>query len=951
MNKIPQDKLENLAYNTQNLVGTIHESLQWVNSHLKDDDQTDSKVALKKYRRTLNKVKSVVTEKPTVALFGASQVGKSYMANNLLYNKDNKLEVFNHKTQENIDFIKYINPEGKGNEATAPVTRFTSDVISDTQKLPIKVRIFTPRDIVCVLCDTYYSDCQSTKPKIDITQLTEEIRQHKISQTQTVFSDDDIYEIQDYLQEYFKNDSYVADLQHSDFWDVLADNITFIPSHHWCKVLEVLWGKNTQVSHAFQVAIDYLTKLAFSQTVYVDFEAVRRESGESIMNVMTLQKYFEHTHNILFDVQLENGTMQKTSPAHLCFVTVEVVLSVAQSSVENRPFIKDVDIIDFPGARSRPEIHQINEKSILEMLLRGKVSYLFNYYSTNYKANTLSVCMRTQQTNVTTVPRLVNQWIEANLGKTPEEREKNIAQHAIPPLFVIFTWWNTQLEFKIATDNADPSERLEKLFGNRFKEEIKGSYDWNEKWTKEGRNYKRFSNFYLLRDFKESTLIFKRDEQGQTEINSYTNPPQEDFYQNYKKQFIEYHQKNNQFFENPEENFLEASTPSKDGSELIIKNLVPVASNMVSVPIYINVLNGALQDTKTELAKHYHSDSGDAQIQKASVEGSEIQARMNSVFGLDAYYFGSFIEHLTISENEIVGFYHELLQSTKLVRKKDLNKYILFRANSPRLSTDKSFEENLQVLAEDYRRASLEDAKAFFTENEGLDLEELFYGNLHDLQNNSQILADEARNHWITRKLDTNRFSFFIEKGLDKGLLTKLFDNMIVSFDKLKITRHIAQEIRDYVDGPKKIEEARDMMAHITAGKINEFVTSMGWSYYSHNEKQKIRETQASNNLNLRIPTEQEVFEVLEKTVEADAPQMSLEKLIDFMDNLNERLNDRPLDTQTLQYTPMVKNYQRWSELMRISFVTNCDIPTYDIQANQKLGAILDKLKDYSFVL
>ena len=48
---------------------------------------------------------------------------------------------------------------------------------------------------------------------------------------------------------------------------------------------------------------------------------------------------------------------------------------------------------------------------------------------------------------------------------------------------------------------------------------------------------------------------------------------------------------------------------------------------------------------------------------------------------------------------------------------------------------------------------------------------------------------------------------------------------------------------------------------------------------------------------------------------------------------------------------PMIKNYERWCELMKISLVANCNIPTYDIEANQQLGLILDKIKEYNFSL
>lgn len=973
--KIEQDKLNHIANKTTELVSTINQGVEWVAKHLKDNDRADTNYNIKKYRRTLNKVKAVVTEKPAVALFGASQVGKSYMANNLLYNFDNKLEVYDHQKGESMDFIKYINPEGKGNEATAPVTRFTSHRETDPNRLPIHLKIFSPRDIVCILCDTYYSDFNDRKQLPDkqvILDYLQGLEQHTSATVQHILTDDDIYEIKEYLEKYFFKNGFIQNLRATSFWDKLSDSIKYIPTHKWVNVLDILWNQHQEISNIFVTIIEYLNKLKFARKVNVDFEAVVRAGGRSIISVQTLlEGFFNDTHS--FKVQLEDGSLQEASAAKLCLVTTEVVLSVADGTIQNRPFIKDIDIIDFPGARSRPEINDLSDKNILEMMLRGKVSYLFNYYSSNYKSNTLGVCMRTSQTNVTTVPRLVNQWIEDNLGVTPEERALNLNDRHIPSLFIIFTWWNTQFLFKKSTDDPEPTERIQKLFDTRFKEEIKGSYDWNEKWMRSNGSLKRFTNFYLLRDFKESTEIFTniQDSKGndveqvthlyqENRLNLYepqwknfffTNPEQGDFHQKYFDKFIEYHTNNNRFFENPEEAFLESSIPGKDGSEYIIKNLVPVASNTVSVPIYINVLNKALENAKQELDKHYHSDQADEQIKKAATEGSGLQLKMDIVFGEDTFYFGKFIESLTISEGEVFQIYHEVLQSELLVRKKNINTYILLRANNPALSFDKKYEENLEVLRKNYNKNSKEETEQHFTQTEDIDLNELFYGDLHNLQNNSLILAEKAQDHWFNTKLSLDNFQFFVEKGFDPNMLNTLFDNLKVSFQKLKLTKIIANDIRGFTDALKKINEAEEMIAHITAGRINEFINSVGWSYYAPQEKEKIKDTNEANKLGLKIPIEQEVFHSLEKTAQPENGKMSLDKLLDYMEQATESLSKTSISPDVIQYIPMIKSYQNWVMLLRISFIANCDIPTYDIEANQQLGVILEHLKQYSFAI
>jgi len=980
MESISSDKLENIAKNTQELITVVNEGVQWVAQHLKDEDKADTNYKIKQYRRQLKKIKAVVTNKPTIALFGASQVGKSYMANNLLYNKENKLMVHNHQGTDNasniqneqeIDFLVYLNPEGGGKEATATVTRFTADQEDDPNKLPVKVRLFDAKDVVCILCDTYgseFKDSNTLSNKEKIQAHIDFIKSLRSPTTQEILSDDDIYEIKEYLERYWDKQQYfLENLKEMGFWDFLADHIKYIAQANWVQVLEILWNHHSEISEVFSVILTCLSKLKFRKFVRVKFDAIVRSSGRSIVNVVTLLQYFfEESHT--FEIQLENEQgLIDIGAGKLCLLAAEITLSVAKGTIENRDFIKNVDIIDFPGARSRFELSELSQENISNMLLRGKVAYLFNYYSTNFQTNTLAYCVKTVKTDVPQMPSLIENWIHYNLGTTPEERTHNLANLPVPPFFVIFTWWNTQLFAERAT-NEDPTERVAAQFSTLVSQEIMTDKKWPHQWVIKNGQVVKFQNYYLLRDFERSDGTFNQTNlieytenlyDGQVKSVLYETDPnpyfadekQRKYHQAYFKKFKDFHQTSQGLFENPEKSFLEASVPGKDGSELIIQQLTPLSTNQVSVPIYINVLNKALAEAKEEFDKHYHSDQADEQITKANKEGAAIHRKMSIVFGENAYLFGSFIEHLTISENEILEFYHVLLRSEKTVKKKDYNKYILLRSYSKRLHLNKSYEENLTVLMEDYKEDSLEETEKYFKEKEGIDLHELFYGDLHDLQNNSVILAEEAKNHWIKNKLDINQFEFFIEQGLEKTQLQKLFDSMVTSFDKLHIRRLIAEEIREFVDVNKKIDRAEGMIAHITAGIINEFVTSMGWSYYPKVEKDKIRKTNQENKLDLRIPEEIEVFHSLDRVQEEGSTRMSVEKLVDYMDNLNENMSKKPIDHDTLQYVPMIKNYERWCELMKISLVANCNIPTYDIEANQQLGLILDKIKEYNFSL
>jgi DNA repair exonuclease SbcCD ATPase subunit len=73
----------------------------------------------------------------------------------------------------------------------------------------------------------------------------------------------------------------------------------------------------------------------------------------------------------------------------------------------------------------------------------------------------------------------------------------------------------------------------------------------------------------------------------------------------------------------------------------------------------------------------------------------------------------------------------EDLEALKKQQRKDLNKYLLYRAQSMRLSSENSYSENLRIMMEDYNKNSIGEAERYFTQVEGIDLHILFYEDLH----------------------------------------------------------------------------------------------------------------------------------------------------------------------------------------------------------------------------
>jgi hypothetical protein len=940
---ITTDKLKQIEAVSKEAVNYINNAVDWVNFYEKDEKRFKSLFELKTQRIELNRLNNVLVKKPVIAMFGASQVGKSYMANNLLYDSNNRLLVDNHQDNSQIDFLKDINPLGEGKEATGAVTRFISEKETDPKRYPVKISVMKIADIICILSDTYFNDLELDSKLPDKSQIEEIINlvsTFKKGNKQSFLNDDDVYIIKEYIEKRCLPGphSFKLDLEATKYWNYIAENIADIDIDFWDSVFSVLWNNKSEISEVFSLSIEFLQNIKFESTLYVNFDLIKHRNGGSLINVISFNEFFSRNSETCV-VQTKSFDIINVDFSKLGYHTTEITLRVSEGTLSNRKFVKDVDILDFPGARPREKFKKLdNKNNLLEMMRRGKVAYLFNNYSRTYQSNILIVCQFIKFANVPELPYIIKDWINDNLGETPEVRSKNITQ-SIPPFFLVITWWNTQLE-ELNVNNVI-EDRLTGVFKRTLDSDIFKEATWNKSWKI---NNEEFSNIYLLRDFEKSKVIYKQPESISMSIEEASiSQTQSVFMEDFKKGFLKFHN-NKVFFKDPEKSFNEASLPGKDGSEWIIENLSKIANNTYSTPIYLNKIISSLDKIKMIISEKYHSDNQDEVIRRNAKDGAALQLNMDIVFGNNAFLFGDFIEKLLVTEAEILEFYHELLKSDKLIKKKDTNKYIMLRVQNPDIKPEPihTFEKNLEILRKHYRHESDDETKEYFAK-ENIDLNELFNGDLYNLQNNSIILADEAQRFWFENKLDIKNFKSLTDQNINKELLENALDVFKRLFSNLEINKIIASHIREYVDVQQKIDKAEDMIAHITAGLINKFVNSSGWSFFSISKKNEIEETNLKNNLKLNLPDNNKKFQSI---VRSDDNQsvITLEKLLDFMDKLNENLNKKPIDVSIAKYVPMILNYQQWINLVKAAFVAVCEIPNYDVEGNRKIGGIIENI-------
>ncbi len=97
----------------------------------------------------------------------------------------------------------------------------------------------------------------------------------------------------------------------------------------------------------------------------------------------------------------------------------------------------------------------------------------------------------------------------------------------------------------------------------------------------------------------------------------------------------------------------------------------------------------------------------------------------------------------------------------------------------------------------------------------------------------------------------------------------------------------------------------------------------------------------SENNARLKLGIEGDMIDL-------DESQRGVELLVK-VDELNSRLERggfRPELKKALRAVPHYGYQWRWIELMKTGYMFACNLPDYDVQANELLGAIINELKN-----
>ncbi|HAS51854.1 MAG TPA: hypothetical protein DCS21_08985, partial [Gammaproteobacteria bacterium] len=447
----------------------------------------------KEFRRLTAQARRLhqAVQRPMCAgVFGPSQSGKSYLIS-ALARKGNAPLLADFAGQE-IDFIRDINPEG-GRESTGLVTRFTLQTTPGaTPAAPVQMRLLTQTDLVKMIGNTYYSDCDHSDDELLTQSQVNELlaRLTPLAQATAVdpLTTEDVFDLQAYFERYFKGQERVRLLRHG-YWEQAAQLAPRLRIAERAKLFSIIWGEVDAFSQLYMRLYNGLQGLNFATDAQAGLEAlIPRE--QSIIDVQTLKGLGTGGGGTL--------TLIGTNGARVTLPRSEVTALIAELRIviSEQPwdFFQHTDLLDFPGARSREQIKDLpnflqGQDALQGLFLRGKVAYLFERYCAEQELTSMLLCIGPSNQEVKTLPEMVYDWIASTHGATPELRSQQPTA-----LFLVLTKFDMEFEEKAGEKSPEGrwTTRLDSSLINFFGKQ----HEWPRQWDTQG----VFRNSYWLRN-------------------------------------------------------------------------------------------------------------------------------------------------------------------------------------------------------------------------------------------------------------------------------------------------------------------------------------------------------------------------------------------------------------------------------------------------------------------
>jgi hypothetical protein len=639
---------ENRAASAQTI---LESALDWVSNSSEVEVSGNQRLAkgLRTSIYQVRRLKAAASAKMCIGIYGPSQSGKSYLVSALAREPGKRLVAMLGGRE--VDFIETINPEG-GKESTGLVSRFTTDRSNTPPNFPIELKLLSELDLIKLFVNSYVNDI--------LPDEDDDLERHQ-NQAQTILSQldamprgsspltlEDVYDLEDYCNGRFLSNLRIQALKKTDFWSRASELLPVLGSTGRMRLVQLLWEDLPSYSSLFVELAAELDRLSHATRVFAAPEALFNtdantwmRSDNSIINVATLEKTSDSiSHKVLVSVSVSSQVT--ISLQSLCSLTSELVIPMRDKphSIFDR-----VDLLDFPGARSR-KAHPKSDRALGEKdvqinnFLRGKVAYLFDKYSADLELTSMVLCLGPSNQEVVGLDAMIEDWVVASHGPKPESREKIQTS-----LFVVLSKFDQEFAEGAgkSLDGSRWSTRLQASLINSF-----GAHAHRTNWVKKWTNNSSFNNVFWLRNpnADQSGLIEYAGTPGSSEEIGYS-VRKLNVIETLKSTFLS----NNlvqQHFSDPSMAWDSGMSLNDGGASYLLKRLDESCTNNLKLVQIDQRLSRILIDRKADLAK-YHTSSD---LDTLEVDKRDFVKNITKVIALQVskQRLGEFIGSLLVSD-------------------------------------------------------------------------------------------------------------------------------------------------------------------------------------------------------------------------------------------------------------------------------------------------------------
>ena len=601
----------------------------------------------KEFRRLVTQARRLdqAAQRPMCAgVFGPSQSGKSYLISALA--RKGTAPLWADFAGQKIDFIRDINPEG-GRESTGLVTRFTLQPATGvTPTAPVQMRLLTQTDLVKIIGNTYYADCDHSDDELltqpQLTELLAGLTATAQPQPVDPLTADDVYDLQAYFERYFKGQERIR-LLRLGYWEQAAQLAPRLQIADRVKLFGVIWGGVAQFNQLYLRLYAGLQGLNFATDAYAGLEAlIPRE--QSLIDVQTLKGLGSGSGGTL--------TLTGSNGARVTLPRSEVTALIAELRIviSEQPwdFFQHTDLLDFPGARSREQIKDLPEflagtDALQSLFLRGKVAYLFERYCAEQELTSMLLCIGPSNQEVKTLPEMVFNWIESTHGATPEQRSQQPTA-----LFLVLTKFDMEFEEKAGERSPESRwiTRMESSLLNFFGKQ----HEWPRRWDSSG----PFRNSYWLRNpnFKAKNLF---DYDGNVELT--IRPSERSRIDQFKQAFLR-DAVASAHFRNPEEAWAAGFALNDGGVSYLAANLRPLCNPELKRQQLAGQAARLREQMVERMVHYYVSDNPERELEKRRLAAQQAAGALIDCAGEQR--FGELLRALQVDSEDMKDIYYRI---------------------------------------------------------------------------------------------------------------------------------------------------------------------------------------------------------------------------------------------------------------------------------------------------